>query len=73
MFKFGLADPDLFSLYKDRIFIMFGSKPKPKPNLGFLFYHGTSSGVGSPFRSEPILLDSWSNPFNENEAAGLIN
>jgi hypothetical protein len=71
MFKFGLGDPDLFSLYKNRIFIMFRSKPKT--NLGFLFYHGTFSGVGSSLRSEPILLGSWSNPFNENEAAGLIN
>jgi hypothetical protein len=71
MFKFGLGDPDLFSLYNNRIFIMFRSKPKP--NLGFLFYHGTGSGVGSPLRSEPILLGSWSNPFNENKAAGLIN
>lgn len=69
MFKFGLGD--LFSLYNNRIFIMF--RRKPKPNLGFLFYNGTGSGVGSPLRFEPILLGSWSNPFNENEAAGLIN
>lgn len=48
-------------------------RSKPKPNLGFLFYHGTGSGVGSSLRSEPILPGSWSNPFNENEAAGLIN
>jgi hypothetical protein len=71
MFKFELGDPDLFSLYKNRIFIMFRSKPKP--NLGFLFDHGTGSDVGSSLRSEPMLLRSWSNPFNENEAAGLIN